>query len=132
MSEWYDEYLKSKVWQRTRLKRLLRAKLDDTFNVIQCDDSECQMWFPLGLIEVHHKTYKRVGHERMSDLEVLCGACHDFRHTKLRPEWWHELKRHNAKMVTMHSYYKLRQYRHISQVVDECLQRRDHALASNF
>lgn len=129
MSPWYEDYLRSKHWQRTRLQRLLKANLNNTFNVIQCDDAECQMWFPLGMIEVHHKTYKRVGRERMSDLEVLCGGCHDFRHTKRRPEWWLELKRANARMVTKASYYKLRQVAHIGQVVDQCLQRQDKSLA---
>jgi hypothetical protein len=132
MSEWYDEYLKSNVWQRTRLKRLLRANLDDDFNVIQCDREECKMWFPLGLVEVHHTTYKRVGRERMTDLEVLCGSCHGVRHGHPEEEWWKYLKSKNARMVTTQSYRKLRQIAHISQVVDECLQRRDHALASNF
>lgn len=125
MSEWYDAYLKSKEWQRTRLRRLLRANLDDDFNVIQCDDSECQMWFPLGLVEVHHKNYKRVGRERMSDLEVLCGGCHNYRHFGIRPSWWHELKRGNAKMVTAASYRRLSQLQHIGEVVDHCLVRRD-------
>jgi 5-methylcytosine-specific restriction endonuclease McrA len=129
MSEWYDEYLKSNVWQRTRLKRLLRANLDDDFNVIQCDREECKMWFPLGLVEVHHTTYKRVGRERMSDLEVLCGSCHGVRHGHPPEEWWRYLKSKNARMVTVQSYRKLRQLEHISHVVDRCLQRRDYALA---
>ena len=27
-------------------------------------------------LETHHKTYVRVGHERLSDLVVLCRRCH--------------------------------------------------------
>ena len=27
-------------------------------------------------MEVHHKTYERLGKERRSDLEVLCPRCH--------------------------------------------------------
>ena len=31
-------------------------------------------------MDVHHRTYKRLGRERMSDLDVLCRAHHDIWH----------------------------------------------------
>ncbi len=31
-----------------------------------------------GRREVHHKTYERVGNERLDDLIVLCPECHEF------------------------------------------------------
>lgn len=31
-------------------------------------------------LEVHHLSYKRLGSERMKDLQVLCAACHRIRH----------------------------------------------------
>ncbi|RKY08529.1 MAG: hypothetical protein DRP56_04010 [Planctomycetota bacterium] len=34
-------------------------------------------------IEVHHKTYERLGDERLSDLEVLCARCHNDEHVEL-------------------------------------------------
>jgi hypothetical protein len=129
MAQWYDDYLKSTHWQRTRLQRLLRANLDNTFNVIQCDRPECGMWFPLGYVEVHHINYKRLNRERMSDLEVLCGSCHGVRHGHPPEAWWNYLKSQNARMITGYSIWKLRQVCHISQVVDRCLQRHDRALA---
>lgn len=33
-------------------------------------------------LQLHHKTYKRVGHERYTDLEVLCRRCHAATHGK--------------------------------------------------
>lgn len=34
-------------------------------------------------LEVHHKTYERIGYERLADLVVLCNECHDKYHEKL-------------------------------------------------
>jgi hypothetical protein len=31
-------------------------------------------------LEVHHRTYERLGRERDADLEVLCGDCHEVHH----------------------------------------------------
>ena len=27
-------------------------------------------------LQLHHKTYESLGHERMEDLDLLCSACH--------------------------------------------------------
>ena len=35
----------------------------------RCKDSEANL-------ELHHKTYERLGSELDSDVELLCGACH--------------------------------------------------------
>jgi hypothetical protein len=121
MAQWYDKYLKSMHWQRTRLRRLLKANLDNTFNVIQCDDPACGMWFPLELIEVHHKTYERLGREEMDDLAVLCCGCHPAQHDKPRPQWWHEMKSRNARMVSGYSIRHLGGVKHVGEVVIECL-----------
>lgn len=122
MAEWYDAYLKSDHWQQTRLKRLLAAELDNEFNVIRCEGQECRMWFPLGLIQVHHNTYERVGKELPTDLNVFCGACHGVEHQFPRPHWWESLKKQNSQMVTMASYRHLSQIKKIGEVVFECLQ----------
>lgn len=34
-------------------------------------------------LEVHHLTYRRLGHERMRDLMVLCKQCHNLLHAAL-------------------------------------------------
>ena len=61
----YVEYLDSPEWWAQRRRALTRA--DDQCE--QCglhDDS----------LDVHHRSYLRLGHELPEDLEVLCGACH--------------------------------------------------------
>lgn len=121
MAEWYEDYLKSVHWQKTRLRRLLKANLDDQFNVIQCDDPACGMWFPLPLIEVHHKTYERLGRELMDDLMVVCCGCHHAQHAMPRPYWWHELKSRDAKMISIPTVRRLRGIKQIGEVVIECL-----------
>lgn len=64
----YGEYLLSKKWKKTRKKALRRAG----FKCNGCGSTKH--------LEVHHKTYARVGREDPSDLEVLCRTCHGERH----------------------------------------------------
>lgn len=67
---WYrNVYLVSPHWRETRKK-----KLEQVGNKCQRCKRKDQ---PL---DVHHKTYARLGRERMSDLEVLCRECHDLEH----------------------------------------------------
>jgi phage terminase large subunit GpA-like protein len=64
-SKQYIEYMKSPEWKE-RCKRLRRLC---GFKCGRCGAMNI-------LLEVHHKTYERLGHERNSDLEVLCARCH--------------------------------------------------------
>jgi 5-methylcytosine-specific restriction endonuclease McrA len=59
----YYEYIKSARWKRKADKRRRRDKFI-------CQHCGARGW------QVHHKTYERLGHERMSDLETLCDKCH--------------------------------------------------------
>jgi 5-methylcytosine-specific restriction endonuclease McrA len=73
-NEWlrrYKAYLQSPEWQEKR-ERLLE------FWDYQC--ATCSS--PLDL-QVHHRTYKRVGNERLNDLIVLCESCHEKFHETL-------------------------------------------------
>jgi 5-methylcytosine-specific restriction endonuclease McrA len=63
----YQEYLRSPKWRRKREQRL---KLDQ-HACQQCGKTSNE--YPL---EVHHLTYKRLGNERMEDLQTLCVLCH--------------------------------------------------------
>lgn len=67
---WYrNVYLISPHWRQTRKKKI---------KIVGAKCQRCKRKDrPL---DVHHKTYKRIGHERMSDLEVLCRECHDLKH----------------------------------------------------
>ena len=64
----YDEYLKSPHWQR--MATLARERAGNRCQVCNAD----------GLMEVHHRTYERMGHESLNDLTVLCPRCHALYH----------------------------------------------------
>jgi 5-methylcytosine-specific restriction endonuclease McrA len=64
LSQKYRTYLHSRVWRTLRAKKLAEAKY------------RCQNCGSRTRLEVHHKTYERLGHERLSDLAVLCSICH--------------------------------------------------------
>ena len=66
----YPRYLRTPEWRRTRSEALLRAG-----NACSLDATHLE-----GL-EVHHRTYERVGAEQPADLVVLCHACHHLHHT---------------------------------------------------
>jgi hypothetical protein len=69
--EEYRAYLESPEW---RVRR--QWKLDEARNRCEvCNSSEPP-------IDVHHRTYERLGRERQSDLVVLCRQCHDRFHDK--------------------------------------------------
>jgi 5-methylcytosine-specific restriction endonuclease McrA len=65
----YDWYInKSVLWKSIREWALLRAGN-------KCE--KCGAAFPL---QVHHKTYARLGKEGPNDLIVLCVPCHEEEH----------------------------------------------------
>lgn len=59
-------YMRTAKWKKIR-----KAKLDQTRG--QCE--KCGSW--MGRKDVHHKTYDRLGNERLEDLIVLCTQCHE-------------------------------------------------------
>ena len=64
----YDEYLKSPHWQR--MATLARERAGNRCQVCNADV----------LMEVHHRTYERMGHEQLEDLTALCPRCHALYH----------------------------------------------------
>lgn len=80
---WYSLYLKSPAWKSKRLRRLRK----DKNSCVRCGDHATV---------VHHLTYKRAGHELLSDLISMCEACHEEEHEYLEerraeyrnPGWW--------------------------------------------
>ena len=62
----YDEYKSSPAWQRKRNA------------VIQRDGGQCVCGAPA--TEMHHKTYNNLGKEPLSELVMLCNACHNRLH----------------------------------------------------
>ncbi|MEM9388355.1 MAG: HNH endonuclease [Pseudomonadota bacterium] len=68
----YDSYLRSPHWQTTR-----RIALVDAFHRCRVCNSDERL-------EVHHRTYERLGREHPSDLTVLCRECHELFHERRR------------------------------------------------
>lgn len=66
--EFYERYLASVDWRMRRNRALQQAG----WKCNRCPSKR-------GL-EVHHRTYDRLGREWDSDLEVVCGACHGRHH----------------------------------------------------
>jgi 5-methylcytosine-specific restriction endonuclease McrA len=63
----YELYLRSRPW------RALRARL------IVARGGACERCGRdyLVVLEVHHRSYRRIGRELDSDLQVLCASCHE-------------------------------------------------------
>lgn len=68
----YVEYLDSSHWQKVR-GRYRKSKRPQA-----CVNCGC------GEYQLHHKTYERLGKERLADLMPLCGSCHKDFHDYLR------------------------------------------------
>jgi hypothetical protein len=67
----YQEYLQSSHWRTMRRKALENA------------EHSCQLCNSDSALNVHHRTYERLGRERLTDLIVLCRDCHAKFHDKL-------------------------------------------------
>jgi hypothetical protein len=64
----YKEYLQTDEWKKRREKHLKVANY------------KCQLCNSGGNLNVHHRTYERVGREDFMDLIVLCEKCHSLFH----------------------------------------------------
>jgi hypothetical protein len=73
--EKYAEYLRSDLWDKKRKEFLNYFKKKN--GSLFCEN--CHSSFRLN---VHHKTYDNLYHERMKDLMLLCKWCHSEKHNK--------------------------------------------------
>jgi 5-methylcytosine-specific restriction endonuclease McrA len=66
----YREYLASPHWieMQARVREERRC---------------CEACTATNGLQVHHKTYKRLGRERLRDLTLLCGECHKWIHRNM-------------------------------------------------
>ena len=69
----YREYLKSGIWKEKK------KELFDYYRSLG-KTPKCSHCGVKRNLQVHHKTYERVGCEDLKDLEVLCGFCHQKTH----------------------------------------------------
>lgn len=67
----YRAYLKSPHWLALREKKLREASY------------RCQVCNSDKLLQVHHRTYERIGQELLTDLTVLCEKCHSKHHGRI-------------------------------------------------
>jgi DNA-binding transcriptional ArsR family regulator len=77
----YAAYLRCEHWLAMRRHALWRA------------DFRCQVCNSTKNLEVHHRTYERLGDERPADLTVLCHRCHRVHHGTKEPEMTETLYR---------------------------------------
>jgi hypothetical protein len=66
-SDEYRRYLQSQQWKEKCARKLKEAK--------HCCE-RCGIPEEYARLEVHHKTYERLGNELSIDLEVVCVHCH--------------------------------------------------------
>jgi 5-methylcytosine-specific restriction endonuclease McrA len=67
----YAEYLQTAHWQRVRMLALENA------------GHQCELCSSTEALEVHHRTYERLGFERPNDVIALCHDCHRDHHRAL-------------------------------------------------
>lgn len=60
----YQLYMQSEAWKELRQK------------IIELDGHSCRKCGASATLEVHHKTYARLGNEDLDDLVTLCARCH--------------------------------------------------------
>lgn len=76
----YYEYLQSEEWKEKRYQKIRKVG-----RICERCGRRCKR------PHIHHKTYVRLGNEKMSDLEVLCPICHGIEHgfvlKKIKGKW---------------------------------------------
>lgn len=65
----YHDFLRSPEWRQTRAAALLRADNRCSLDITHTED-----------LDVHHRTYERLGAELSTDVVVLCRSCHELHH----------------------------------------------------
>lgn len=68
----YSEYMRSPQWKRKR------------YQVLTYWGHKCGMCYKPGKLQVHHRTYERLGCELITDLIPLCEECHAIFHDGTR------------------------------------------------
>jgi hypothetical protein len=78
----YHDYLQSDGWKARVQQMLAKADYQCTGKVyhpqhvaVRCNNTH--------RLQVHHRTYERLGQEREDDLQVLCERCHLLAHVQV-------------------------------------------------
>lgn len=72
----YAVYLRSPLWRLRRWMWIVRA------------GGRCQRCHSRRRLTIHHRTYRRLGHERRADVTVLCWDCHRRHHSPHPTSGW--------------------------------------------
>jgi hypothetical protein len=70
--EKYKAVLKSKRWERLKAKFMFLQ----SGKCLRCG-WEKRAWDKTRTLDLHHKTYERLGFELDDDLELVCSVCHE-------------------------------------------------------
>jgi 5-methylcytosine-specific restriction endonuclease McrA len=68
----YFDYLQSDAWREVK-RRYLRSARPKDCRICGASRFDARL-------DLHHRTYERLGRERLSDLVLLCRRCHDAVH----------------------------------------------------
>lgn len=77
----YRDYIRSPAWAEVR-RRYWASKLPQACYC--CDRTDVPL-------DLHHRTYKNLGNERLMDLIPLCRPCHEAAHTLVGEVGWEKL-----------------------------------------
>lgn len=88
----YEQYLRSPHWKSLRLEFWQHGP----------HSGKCCNCSNRNNLHLHHKTYKRIGHENLDDLCLLCERCHDKIHGREKTAgkkslYRREIKKHKKK-----------------------------------
>lgn len=75
----YEEYLRSAHWLSLRARYHKKMPPPEICNRCKVLFWACKLVYGQQN-NLHHKTYDRLGHEDLSDLELLCRRCHEMEH----------------------------------------------------
>ena len=67
-----DRYLQSKHWKLFRVK---------AYNYYKGVCQRCGDPIPLAIANIHHRVYKRMGNEKLTDVVLYCNHCHACKHS---------------------------------------------------
>jgi 5-methylcytosine-specific restriction endonuclease McrA len=81
MEEYETKYLFSSHWREFR-ETTLKAQKDRLGRNICERCPEYSNEKAANDLHVHHRTYERLGEERIEDVEILCRGCHDKVHLR--------------------------------------------------
>ena len=74
----YYNYIQSDKWQEKR-KQYYSSKMNKLFSMKSVWKCICCLKSGIPL-DLHHRTYKRLGNEKLSDLVTVCRKCHEMIH----------------------------------------------------